>query len=105
MITFCLHSSVVELGLNVNVHNNNNNKKSETVIDKTPKSLIKVTFVIHDHVGGKKTWHCTKDETVATAPLVVTGAIWRILETSKHSAEQHATLTANQQYQLLHNCA
>lgn len=34
--------------------------------------------------------------TAAAAPLVVTGALWRILDTSKHSAEQHATLTANQ---------
>jgi len=44
-----------------------------------------------------ETFRCTKSETAATVPLVVTGAFWRILDTSKHSAEQHATLTANQQ--------
>lgn len=68
--------------------------KHKAIVDKTPKSLMKVTFVI----WGEKTVHSTKGETVATVPLAVTGALWRILDTSKHSAEQHATLTANQQY-------
>lgn len=73
--------------------------QTEDIIDKTAKSLMKVTFIIHDHVGNKKKiWLYKKAETVATAPLVITGAFWRILDTSKHSAEQHATLTANQQY-------